>query len=509
MAASLRTSSVGGATSGTSDRTVAITPAVGDLLLVYCFVSTNTNDAPTCSDNNGAGTYTRVDVANVVISTVNHRLSVFVRDALMANTTATTITVATGSNTSGALVCCAVAGMTRTGADAVRSKGIQNNQAAGTPAPVLNQAALTGNMTVVACASADTTTTPPTNWAEAQDTSQSTPTVALEVATRASGFTGTTITFGAAASTTFASHALELDGSAVLTRSTLLAAAGAVTAAAFQRERLRSAAVSAAGAVTSAGTFFSVFERSSAVAAVGAVTAAGEAEGGSATLERSSAFGATVAVAAAPQRDLLRSSSVAAAGSVAASGEFFTTFERSTLLSASGAVTASALRELLRSTLLSASGALSASPQRDLLRGALVAATGAVSASGSGEAPGATEYERAASFGAASALASSGFSIRERAASLAASGLVAAAGRRDLLRAASLAGAASIAASGSASAAGATEYERSASLAAAGAVTVSRTAHIEAPAARRPWPWRRSRGRRYRVPRPGSGKVNL
>src|SRR5678815_6126797 len=98
--ASLRTSTAGGSTSGTSDRTVAITPAVGDLLVVYCLVSTNTNNSPTCSDNNG-GTYTLVDVANVVIATLDHRLSVFVRNSLMVNTTSTTITVATGSNTSG------------------------------------------------------------------------------------------------------------------------------------------------------------------------------------------------------------------------------------------------------------------------------------------------------------------------------------------------------------------------------------------------------------------------
>lgn len=214
MAATFRTSAAGGSTSGTSNRTVAITPAVGDLLIVYCFVSTNTNDSPTCTDNNGSGTYTRIDVGNVVIATLNHRLSIFVRDALMTNTTATTITVATGSNTSGAVHCLAIAGMGRTGlTGAVRSKGLQNNQAAGTAAPALNQAALTANLTIVAQGSADTTTTAPASWTERQDTNFATPTIALETATRDSGFTGTTITFGAASSTTFCSHALELDGS--------------------------------------------------------------------------------------------------------------------------------------------------------------------------------------------------------------------------------------------------------------------------------------------------------
>jgi hypothetical protein len=211
--ATFRTSAAGGSSSGTGNRTAAITPAVGDLLVVYCFVSTNTNEAPTCSDNNGGGTYDLIDVANVVIASVNHRLAVFVRTALMANTTSTTVTVATGSNTSGAVHVIAEAGMSKVGAAAVRSKGLQNNQAAGTAAPALNQAALTTNPTIVAQGSADTTTTAPTDWTEAQDTNFSATVIALETATRDSGFTGTTITFGAASSTTFCAHALELDAS--------------------------------------------------------------------------------------------------------------------------------------------------------------------------------------------------------------------------------------------------------------------------------------------------------
>lgn len=210
--ATFRTSAAGGSTSGTGNRTATIVPAVGDLFVVYCFVSTNTNDTPTCSDNN-SGTYTRIDVANAVIASVNHRLSVFVRDSLLTNTTSTVVTVATGSNTSGCVHVLAFSGMTRTNSNAVRSKGLQNNQAAGTAAPTLNQAALTGNPTIVALGSADTTTTPPTNWTERQDTNFATPTVALETATRNSGFTGTTITFGAASSTVFCSHAMELDSS--------------------------------------------------------------------------------------------------------------------------------------------------------------------------------------------------------------------------------------------------------------------------------------------------------
>lgn len=209
--ATFRTSAAGGSTSGTSDRTATIVPAIGDLLVVYCFVSTNTNETPTCSDNNGSGTYFRVDVPNVVIATLNHRLSIFIRNALMVNTTSTVVTVATGSNTSGAVHVHAISGMVRVGANAVRSKGLQNNQAAATPAPALNQAALTQNLTIAAVGSADTDTVVPAGWTERQDTNFATPTIALQTSTRDSGFTGTTITFGGAQSTTFCSHALELD----------------------------------------------------------------------------------------------------------------------------------------------------------------------------------------------------------------------------------------------------------------------------------------------------------
>lgn len=294
MAATYRTSVAGGTSSGTGNRTATITPAVGDLLIVYCFVAANTNDTPTCSDSNGSGTYDRIDVMNASIASINYRLSVFIRTALMANTTSTVITVATGSNTSGCVVSVAISGMSRVGADAVRSKGSQNNQAAGTAAPVLNQSALTGNLTIVAHGSADTTTTEPTGWTERQDTSQSNDTVALEVATRNSGFTGTTITFGAASSTVFCSHALELDGSALLTGSAL---------------------VDGVGAVASAATFFSVFSRTSLNDAAGLIATAG-------------------------QRSLLRSSAIDAASIINSSSVFFSVLSGSALVNTSSDISA-------------------------------------------------------------------------------------------------------------------------------------------------------------------------
>ncbi len=253
MAATYRSSAAGGATSGTSDRTVVITPAVGDLIIVAVCLSGNTNDVPTMTDNNGFGTYDRI--LCVPWSASANRLAVFVRTALMVNTTSTTITCASGSNTAGELVAVAVAGMTRAGTSAIRSSGSQSNQATSTtPAPALSQTSLTGNLTICGVGSGDTTTTFPTNWSERQDVSQATPTTALEIATRDSGFVGTTITFGATQSTVYASFALELDGSAAPISGTLEQTVPAVTSSATATLEVQGSASSAIPAVTATAT---------------------------------------------------------------------------------------------------------------------------------------------------------------------------------------------------------------------------------------------------------------
>jgi hypothetical protein len=211
MAATFRASGAGGGTSSTGDRAVTFTPAVGDHITVWCSVSGNTQAAPTMSDNNG-GAYSLVMRAAWNASADN--MLCFVRTAAMPNTTSTTITLDTDTNTAGELVWIAYSGMTRFGASSIRSSGSQANQASGgTPTPVLNQSALTANPTIAAVASGDTTTTPNASWTERQDVSQSTPTTAIEVCTRDSGFTGTSIAFGATQSTVFASMAVELDSS--------------------------------------------------------------------------------------------------------------------------------------------------------------------------------------------------------------------------------------------------------------------------------------------------------
>jgi hypothetical protein len=214
MAATYRTSAAGGGTSGTTNRTVTITPAVGDYLVLFATISGSTNWSPSVTDSNAsAAGWSLVGVCRWNSSA--DLMACWVRKALMANTTSTVITCNSGSNTAAELVVLAYSGMTRVGINGIRQWAGQENQASGgTPTPVLNASALTGNPTLWAVASGDTTTSPNASWTERQDVSQSTPTTALEVATRDSGFTGTSVAAAATQSTVFASMIVELDSSA-------------------------------------------------------------------------------------------------------------------------------------------------------------------------------------------------------------------------------------------------------------------------------------------------------
>lgn len=209
--ATYRASAAGGGSSGSGDRAVTFTPAVGDLPVICVNTSGNTNNTPTCTDNNGSGTYHLV--ACVAKGASADRVAVFVRNAKMVNTTSTTATVATGTNTAGEAVAVLISGMTRVGSAAVRQFASQANQAAGTPAPAFSAAALTGNLTIgmIGNTSNPATMTQPTGWTERQDVGQASPNTGLHVVTRDSGFTGTAVTWGNASGSTFASIIVELD----------------------------------------------------------------------------------------------------------------------------------------------------------------------------------------------------------------------------------------------------------------------------------------------------------
>ena len=111
--------------------------------------------------------------------------------------------------------------MLRAGPAAIRQFTKQDNQAGGgTPAPAFGVSCLTGNLTLVACANAanPAALTPNASWSEKLDSGHGTPTTGIEISSRDSGFTGTTVTFGGTSGSAFCTIAVELDASAAGTR---------------------------------------------------------------------------------------------------------------------------------------------------------------------------------------------------------------------------------------------------------------------------------------------------
>lgn len=240
MAITFRTSAAGGGTTGTTNRTLAMTPAVGDIWIVFAAAAGNTFDTPFVQDNNVApapngGTYDLVALRTWNSLAANDsRFSCFIRREPFANITSTTVTAATSTNTACEIIIVAVSGApaNRPGYSLIRQVfgyqgvgniGAQDNIATGTaPVPRLKKNALTTNFTVAALAysgngagAAGSTT--PVGWTERQDAGQATPNCFCAVNTRDSGFTGVDITWGNSptpgGSLTMASIALELDGS--------------------------------------------------------------------------------------------------------------------------------------------------------------------------------------------------------------------------------------------------------------------------------------------------------
>jgi hypothetical protein len=217
MAAAFRLSSNGGGTSGTGNRTSAIVAAAGDLLIVFVQWSGNSAVNPTCTDNGAGGTYT------LILTALNNASgdiqAVFVRNNLVSAGATLTISpvVGSGSNTAGEVVTVAVSGMQKTGAAAVRGSGKQENQTSGVPTPVLGASALTTNMTLMSAGSSASsgtiTSVPNASWTEREDAQQSTPSTSVEVATRNSGFTGTSAAYVSIVSVLWNAVILELDGS--------------------------------------------------------------------------------------------------------------------------------------------------------------------------------------------------------------------------------------------------------------------------------------------------------
>lgn len=222
MAACTHGVQTGSSTDTTSYAAGAFTPAASDLLV--CMVAaTDTVDAGSVTSTGNTAAWDKITSA--VFTSSAHTIYLFVQQALA---TATSTTVTFNCPGDAATGCCVavvrVAGMTRTGSNAVRQSARLQNQtvvsAGGAiSSPTLASAALTGNPTVeFQGGDKGDTFNPPTNWTEgAADTTQTTPAATFEYHFRNSGFTGTNTGWAdttGIANFGYASILVELDTSA-------------------------------------------------------------------------------------------------------------------------------------------------------------------------------------------------------------------------------------------------------------------------------------------------------
>lgn len=213
-------SGVASTTNNAALASASFTPTAGELLVVVAMHSGLVTDPAVTASANGI-TFTKV-LGPILKAASVDEMSVFVANQLVpASPVAMTCTTTPSASTGGLIFVFSVTAMSRTGASAVRQSASQANQAASTtPAPVLGAAALTGNALIGAVHQSQSppALTPPTGWTETAtigDIGHNTPANGGEVAFINSGFTGTTVTWGSVAGSTFASAVLELDTSAV------------------------------------------------------------------------------------------------------------------------------------------------------------------------------------------------------------------------------------------------------------------------------------------------------
>lgn len=215
-----RTSSTSTATTSSSTRTISISAQAGDLLVVCAATQSATGISASAMTDDQSGTW---QISSLPFgqftggSAVDYGI-VYTRNQIVATTATINITINyTDTQDATALVCLAFTGFTRAGSSVKKQHAKTDNGTAGTtPAPAFAGSALTGNVTfgMIANASNPAGMTTPTNWTERQDIGEVTPTTGLEVVTRDSGFTGTTVTWGSTSATSFGAVIVELDTTA-------------------------------------------------------------------------------------------------------------------------------------------------------------------------------------------------------------------------------------------------------------------------------------------------------
>lgn len=191
----------------------AFTPAVDDLIVVHVIAGA-TAATPGLTDDQDGGTYYLATSQSIG----GDLHCIFVREALVASAVSHALTfTCTGDNADG----CAYAqirftGSLRAGADVVRQTGKDSGAAGGTPAATAAAACLTSNAVSASVGNSTNPAglTPPGSFTERYDGGYNTPTTGLEAATRDSGHTSATVTWGSTSASTWGALFVELDASA-------------------------------------------------------------------------------------------------------------------------------------------------------------------------------------------------------------------------------------------------------------------------------------------------------
>lgn len=192
-------------------KTVLGTPTVGELLvIIVAHTGSTTSNNPTDNNPDGLGNYTLITSAVKASSTDTMR--VYVRNALIGNSSLTTFTHAPSGTTGGGLAVIRINGASKVGSAIVRSSGIQSNITSGAPSPTLSSTPLTGNAIIGAVFNATNpaTLTPRTSYTEQVDTGYGTPATGFEVMSRDSGETSANIIWNNNSPSAFCSVAIEL-----------------------------------------------------------------------------------------------------------------------------------------------------------------------------------------------------------------------------------------------------------------------------------------------------------
>jgi hypothetical protein len=199
-------------------KTVVATPTLGDMIVVIV-AATGVASGLGVSDNNADnhGRYTQI--VSCVKNTSADQMAAFVRaDPIRSATSTTWTSSGDGSSTGGGLYVMRMTGATLTGAAFIRQSGKQDNAAAGgTPTIPLSFAALTANScisTIWDTTNAAPSIAVPTGWFLVANgdvnTSYNTPATGIQGTHIDTGFTGSTVTWGATLPSAFSALAFEM-----------------------------------------------------------------------------------------------------------------------------------------------------------------------------------------------------------------------------------------------------------------------------------------------------------